>query len=139
MNSISNQYDNSSNIPDNISSKSDYMKPECKPEKTTIPVSLEIAPYFHIVVDKPKICLDNNAMCIPKRPEYTERMQCGDKYQVCVPYYAICQPMKMPEQKCGCYMQMKPEYDNQSMCSYKSKSSRRSCKSRKCCCSRRRR
>jgi hypothetical protein len=38
-------------------------KPYCKPY--LVPISLEILPSLHVVVDKPQVCLINKAVCKP--------------------------------------------------------------------------
>lgn len=37
--------------------------PKCKP--TAIPITLELAPIVNLLVDKPKVCLKNKAVCKP--------------------------------------------------------------------------
>jgi hypothetical protein len=48
-------------------------EPECPPqpdpypcEPTYVPVTLEIAPVVSLYINKPKICVVNNAVCIPR-------------------------------------------------------------------------
>jgi hypothetical protein len=39
-------------------------KPDCKP--TCIPITLEISPVISVLVNKPKVCVKNKAVCTPK-------------------------------------------------------------------------
>jgi hypothetical protein len=39
-------------------------KPDCEP--TCIPITLEISPVISVLVNKPKVCLKNKAVCTPK-------------------------------------------------------------------------